>query len=113
MDEQDPRQHQNAEPGDSAASDAGGDDATAAHGTPEPAPDQTGATDATEPARPTSHAPLTQRRGLLAGLIWAIGATLFSLVFVVSFVGALHNPGPRSVTIGYVGSPTRAAALSE
>lgn len=78
----------------------------------EPAPEQTGAPDATEPARPESHAPLTERRGLAAGLIWAIGAILVSLVFIVSFVGALHNPGPRSVPIGFVGSPTRAAALS-
>lgn len=97
MDEHDSREHQDAESADSAGA-ASGRDGTAA---PE----------ATEPA-PAPHRRLGQSRGLAAGLIWAIGATVFSLVFIASFVGALHDPGPRSVPIGFVGSPTQASALS-
>jgi hypothetical protein len=52
-----------------------------------------------------------RRRGLAAGLIGAIVATILSLVFVSSFIGALHNPGPRSAPIGIVGTPAAASAL--
>jgi hypothetical protein len=51
------------------------------------------------------------RRHLTAGLLGAIAATIVSLIFVLSFVGALHNPGPRSVPVGFVGSPAQAAVL--
>jgi hypothetical protein len=64
---------------------------------------------------PTTPAPPAQRRthGLIGGLIGALGVTLFSLVFVVSFIGALHNPGPRSVPVGVVGPPSQASALGQ
>jgi hypothetical protein len=45
-------------------------------------------------------------------VIGGIGATLISLVFVVSFLGALHAPGPRSVPVGVAGSPQQASAVS-
>jgi hypothetical protein len=51
------------------------------------------------------------RRHLTAGLLGAIAATIVSLIFVLSFVGALHNPGPRSVPIGSVGPPAQASVL--
>jgi hypothetical protein len=38
-----------------------------------------------------------------------LGVTLVSAVFVVCFIGGLHNPGPRSVPIGLVGSPALAS----
>jgi hypothetical protein len=93
--EHDSREHHDAESADSAGT-ASGRDGTAAQETTAPAP----------------HARLGRPRGLAAGLIWAIGATVFSVVFIASFVGALHDPGPRSVPIGFVGSPTQASALS-
>jgi hypothetical protein len=50
-----------------------------------------------------------RRRGLAAGLIGALIFTILSLIFVTSFIGALHNPGPRSVPFGVVGPPAAAA----
>lgn len=35
--------------------------------------------------------------------------TVVSAVFVICFIGGLHNPGPRSVPLGLVGSPAVAA----
>jgi hypothetical protein len=52
-----------------------------------------------------------RRRHLVAGLIGALVMTVLSLIFVASFIGALHNPGPRSVPMGVVGSPAAASAL--
>ncbi|KUJ65009.1 hypothetical protein ACZ90_52655 [Streptomyces albus subsp. albus] len=49
----------------------------------------------------------------MAAFIGALGATLVSLVFIASFMGALHAPGPRSVPIGVVGSQAQASALSD
>ena len=46
-----------------------------------------------------------------AGLLGALGVTLVSAVFIVSFIGGLHTPGPRSVPIGLVGSPAQASRL--
>jgi hypothetical protein len=46
-----------------------------------------------------------------AGLLGALGVTLVSAVFIVSFIGGLHTPGPRSVPIGLVGSPAQAARV--
>src|SRR5882757_4579702 len=97
MDEHDSSKHQDAESADSAGAATGRDG--------------TAAPDATEPT-PAPHGRIGQPRGLGAGLIWAMGATVFSLVFIASFVGALHDPGPRSVPIGFVGSPTQASALA-
>jgi hypothetical protein len=52
-----------------------------------------------------------RHKSLAAGLIGALVATLLSLIFVSSFVGALHNPGPRSVPVGIVGPPVAASRL--
>src|SRR5215467_2517153 len=46
-----------------------------------------------------------RRRNLAAGLVGAFVVTLLSLIFVASFTGALHNPGPRSAPVGIVGPP--------
>jgi hypothetical protein len=46
-----------------------------------------------------------------AGLLGALGVTLVSAVFIVSFIGGLHTPGPRSVPIGLVGAPAQASRL--
>ena len=53
-----------------------------------------------------------RRRDTVATLIGALGVTLFSLVFIASFIGALHKPGPRGVPVGIVGTPGNAASLS-
>src|SRR5215467_10864235 len=49
-----------------------------------------------------------RRRKFAAGLIGAIGVSIVSLLFIVSFIGALHDPGPRSVPVGLVGTHTQA-----
>jgi hypothetical protein len=36
---------------------------------------------------------------------------VISIVFISSFIGALHAPGPRSVPLGIVGTPAQASAL--
>jgi hypothetical protein len=54
-----------------------------------------------------------ERRKITASaLIGALGVTLVSAVFIVSFIGGLHTPGPRSVPVGLVGSPAQAARLN-
>jgi hypothetical protein len=51
-----------------------------------------------------------ERRKIEAGALLAVVAvTLVSAVFIVSFIGGLHTPGPRSVPIGLVGSPAQAS----
>lgn len=52
-----------------------------------------------------------RRRDLAAGLVGAAAVTLVSLVFIITFIGGLHTPGPRSVPVGLVGSPAQATAL--
>ena len=52
-----------------------------------------------------------RRQRPVAGLIGALVVTLLSLVFVTSFIGALHNPGPRSAPLGIVGPPEAASML--
>jgi hypothetical protein len=47
----------------------------------------------------------------VAALLGALGVTLVSAVFIVSFIGGLHTPGPRSVPIGLVGAPAQASRL--
>ena len=37
--------------------------------------------------------------------------TLFSLLFIVAFIGGLHAPGPRAVPLGIAGNPAQASAL--
>jgi hypothetical protein len=37
---------------------------------------------------------------------------VISLVFIGSFLGALHAPGPHSVPTGVVGSPAQTSAIS-
>jgi hypothetical protein len=54
---------------------------------------------------------LERRRRLIAGLAGAVGATILSLIFIASFIGALHTPGPRSVPFGVVGPSAAASAL--
>lgn len=52
------------------------------------------------------------RRGIAAGLIGAIAVTVISLVFIVSYIGALHAPGPHSVPTGIVAGQARTSAVS-
>ncbi len=52
-----------------------------------------------------------RRRILTGGLISALGVTLVSAVFISSFIGGLHSPGPRSVPVGLVGSPAQASTV--
>jgi hypothetical protein len=37
-------------------------------------------------------------------LIGGLFVTAVSVVFIASFIGALHNPGPRSVPLAFAGS---------
>jgi len=53
-----------------------------------------------------------RRRKFAAGLIGAIGVSIVSLLFIVSFIGALHDPGPRSVPVGLVGTHGQASSLN-
>ena len=53
-----------------------------------------------------------RRRNIAAGLIGAVAITVISLVFIVTFIGGLHAPGPRGVPLGIVGVPAQASALS-
>src|SRR5215469_11176502 len=70
-----------------------------------------GATAATPTASASQGRP-ERRRNITAGLIGAIGATLMSLVFILTFLWALHAPGPRAVPVGVAGSPAQFSAVS-
>lgn len=61
-------------------------------------------------ARGPSGAP-RRGRNLVAVLIGAAGATLISVFFIASFIGALHKPGPRAVPVGIAGPPAAASAV--
>src|SRR5215472_15555969 len=52
-----------------------------------------------------------RNRRQVAGLVGAAVATILSLVFVLSFIGALHDPHPRSAPVGVVGPPAAASSL--
>jgi hypothetical protein len=52
-----------------------------------------------------------RRRIEAAALLGALAVTVVSAVFIVSFIGGLHTPGPRSVPVGLVGSPAQASSL--
>jgi hypothetical protein len=54
----------------------------------------------------------SRRRTLVGGLIGALGVTVVSAVFIAAFIGGLHDPGPRSVPVGLVGSPAQASRLN-
>jgi hypothetical protein len=58
-------------------------------------------------------APDRRERGriILGGLISALGVTIVSAVFITAFIGGLHDPGPRSVPVGLVGSPVQASTV--
>jgi hypothetical protein len=49
------------------------------------------------------------RKYIVAALAGVLAVTLVSATFIVSFIGGLHDPGPRSVPIGLVGSHVQAA----
>src|SRR5215469_2309547 len=53
----------------------------------------------------------TRLRSRFAGLIGAVPATILSLIFISSFIGALHDPHPRSAPVGIVGPPAAASSL--
>lgn len=61
---------------------------------------------------PDPAAPRSLRRTVRVTAIGALAATLISVVFIASFIGALHAPGPRSVPVGVVGNTAQASALS-
>jgi hypothetical protein len=67
---------------------------------------------ATATAVATSRATHERARTLAGALIGALGVTVVSAVFIVCFIGGLHDPGPRSVPIGLVGSPALASRAS-
>lgn len=52
-----------------------------------------------------------RRTSTVAALIGALAVTFVSAVFIASFIGGLHAPGPRSVPVGLVGTPTQASSL--
>ena len=54
-----------------------------------------------------------ERKSRAAALIGAVLITLISVVFICSFMGALHKPGPRSVPLGVVGTSSQASAVSD
>lgn len=93
----------------------GGEEHTDSTGEPIAETGHNAAPAADTPAMTPQASPTRQawRRDVAAGLVGALGATIFSLVFVVAFVGALHKPGPRSVPVGVVGAPAQASALAE
>ncbi len=72
------------------------------------------AADSAPAARPSRRADrrVKERRSRAAALIGAFTITLISVVFIISFMGALHKPGPRSVPLGIVGTSAQASALS-
>ncbi|MBY8881178.1 hypothetical protein [Actinacidiphila acidipaludis] len=49
----------------------------------------------------------------MGSVIGALGATFVSLVFIASFMGALHAPGPRAVPIAVVGTQAQASAIGD
>jgi hypothetical protein len=51
------------------------------------------------------------RKAEVTALLSALAVTVVSGVFIVSFIGGLHTPGPRSVPVGLVGSPAQASLL--
>lgn len=67
---------------------------------------------ATGPAQPQA---LTRRqarrRSRVRVLIGGLFVTAVSVVFIASFIGALHNPGPRSVPLAFAGSQAQASTL--
>jgi hypothetical protein len=76
----------------------------------EPGP---GATHAATAVGPASSSFREARRKYVVGvLISAFAVTVVSAVFIVSFIGGLHDPGPRSVPVGLVGSPAQASRLN-
>jgi hypothetical protein len=86
-----------------SGSPAGGGEAwRGAHGA-------TASAQAASPPGVPSRDRVERRRGLVAGLIGALIFTVLSLIFATSFIGALHNTGPRSVPFGVVGPPAAAA----
>jgi hypothetical protein len=66
---------------------------------------------ATATAVVTSRGLHERSRTLAGALIGAVLVTVVSAVFIVSFIGGLHAPGPRSVPIGLVGPPAAAARV--
>lgn len=83
----------------------------AAAGSPQDAGAPRGAAAAT-PAASASQGRPERRRNIAAGLIGAIAATLLSLVFILTFLWALHAPGPRAVPVGVADSPAQVSAVS-
>lgn len=65
----------------------------------------------TDQARPGASQASSRRRSIIGTLIGAVGATVISLLFISSFMGALHKPGPHGVPVGIVGTPAQATAL--
>jgi len=59
----------------------------------------------------TSRGKHARNRNLAAGLASALLVTVVSAIFVISFIGGLHDPGPRSVPVGFVGPRVDAARL--
>lgn len=74
--------------------------------------DRDAAHGATAPAPAPAQARRRHRPPVAAGLIGAGAVTLVSLVFIVTFIGGLHSPGPRSVPIGIVGTHAQASGLA-
>jgi hypothetical protein len=75
-------------------------------------PSQRGTHSATAVGPTTLQYKQDRRRNLAFGLISAFLVTAASAIFVVAFIGGLHDPGPRSVPIGLVGSPVQASRLT-
>jgi len=48
---------------------------------------------------------------LAGGLLGALAVTAVSAVFILCFIGGLHDPGPRGVPIGLVGTPAQASRV--
>jgi hypothetical protein len=80
-------------------------------GPPAGVPDSGEQSDRTHRSQPGAPATSARRRSIVATLIGAVGATVISLLFISSFMGALHKPGPHGVPVGIVGTPAQATAL--
>ena len=106
MEGQGPQRHEPAPAETSAAAVGSRPNANAPHGAP-----AAGSASAAGPSRRAERR-AKERKSRASALIGAFLITLISVVFIISFMGALHKPRPRSVPLGIVGTSSQASTLS-